>query len=495
MSKKNQSLTRRQVLKGAAGYGLGLSVAPLFSSCTILDGYFGMDRTHYIDEVIIAGGGSAGLAAAFELKKRKIPYRLMEGASRIGGRVYSVNSGLHANEVIELGASDFDLKDKMIFDLAKEFKLEVEENINDLPEQRYFVYNGKWIHQRNLIQLLEPYMQQWNLIHLKLFGETEEQTRQKDHPLTASFDQWPLKDYLQSLKPEIEPELTQLLLDWASTELGPSPEDISALQWILFWNSQMNLSTSYRIQGGNQQLIWALHDRVIGAIPNHLVQVNTTLVSVSENNGRFECGFDTPQGIRRISSPYLILALPLNQLRKVRGFNELEISPLKKEAAANIQINNQIKIVIESKENWAKFKSSTVPFYKRLVTGKNLKYWQSSFHLSGLYSSAAPLESEDVLVNKFITEASSQFKKPKNQWTDFYRTLNWSQRSLSCPGVMSWKLGEYSKYRGIFTVPDYEGRLSFAGDYTHSTQWNRWVGALESGQRAAFQIANIHKKG
>src|SRR5687767_11574540 len=41
-------------------------------------------------EVIIIGAGLSGLAAAYELKKAKVPFHILEIAPRIGGRVRTV---------------------------------------------------------------------------------------------------------------------------------------------------------------------------------------------------------------------------------------------------------------------------------------------------------------------------------------------------------------------------------------------------------------------
>jgi protoporphyrinogen oxidase len=37
--------------------------------------------------IIIIGGGISGLAAAHELTRRRIPFRLLEAASRLGGLI------------------------------------------------------------------------------------------------------------------------------------------------------------------------------------------------------------------------------------------------------------------------------------------------------------------------------------------------------------------------------------------------------------------------
>ena len=37
--------------------------------------------------IIIIGGGISGLAAAYELSQRRIPFRLLEATARIGGLI------------------------------------------------------------------------------------------------------------------------------------------------------------------------------------------------------------------------------------------------------------------------------------------------------------------------------------------------------------------------------------------------------------------------
>lgn len=40
-------------------------------------------------EVIVIGGGASGIGAAVTLQQHNIPYIVLEGRDRIGGRVYS----------------------------------------------------------------------------------------------------------------------------------------------------------------------------------------------------------------------------------------------------------------------------------------------------------------------------------------------------------------------------------------------------------------------
>jgi ATP-binding cassette subfamily B multidrug efflux pump len=118
-----RSFSRRGFLKLSA-----LSSSTFFlSSCSSLDRYFMGDKRDLSNEVVILGGGAAGLAAAFALKKRKVPYRVFEASSRIGGRVQSVTLFPGQGPVAEMGAEFFEDQHRLIFDLAKELNLPVKE--------------------------------------------------------------------------------------------------------------------------------------------------------------------------------------------------------------------------------------------------------------------------------------------------------------------------------------------------------------------------------
>ena len=54
------------------------------------------------EEVVIIGGGIAGLAAAYSLKKQGLQPLILESSSRLGGRIYTKSTN---NQSFELGAT------------------------------------------------------------------------------------------------------------------------------------------------------------------------------------------------------------------------------------------------------------------------------------------------------------------------------------------------------------------------------------------------------
>lgn len=118
MSKRSRfRVNRRQFLTTALWGSASLSLLPLLSSCSTLDEYLIEDQFDFDNEVVIIGGGIAGLYAAYELKKNKIPFKIFEASYRLGGKIQTIDK-------TEWGAFEFLRNDTILTSLAKELGLE-----------------------------------------------------------------------------------------------------------------------------------------------------------------------------------------------------------------------------------------------------------------------------------------------------------------------------------------------------------------------------------
>lgn len=74
-----------------------------------------------IEEIVIIGGGLAGLTTAYGLEKTGIPYLLLEARERIGGRVHTIATPTGAT--IEMGATWFAEKHVHLMRLIRELEV------------------------------------------------------------------------------------------------------------------------------------------------------------------------------------------------------------------------------------------------------------------------------------------------------------------------------------------------------------------------------------
>ena len=110
---------RRDFIKLTSGLSAGLSTLSLLSSCASVDDYLFTDPPSLEDHVLIVGGGISGLYAGYQLKKRKVPYRIFEASNRLGGQIL-------ADGKIEYGAFEFSNEDTSLLKLCKELNIETE---------------------------------------------------------------------------------------------------------------------------------------------------------------------------------------------------------------------------------------------------------------------------------------------------------------------------------------------------------------------------------
>lgn len=90
-------------------------------------------------DVVIVGGGLAGLTAAFELGKSSLDFHLLETTGRVGGVIETINVG---DYLIETGPHAFNSLSQEIVDLVSELGLK-----NDLLEgpassKKRYIYDG-----------------------------------------------------------------------------------------------------------------------------------------------------------------------------------------------------------------------------------------------------------------------------------------------------------------------------------------------------------------
>ncbi len=424
----------------------------------------------------------------------------------MGGRVYTLESHFREGANVELGADLFDLKHQVIFDLLKEYKLESEEVENLQSRDRQFYFKTKWIKQSQLNQMLEPYYRDWNTLKLKIFSDQDSLAGGMTHPMVVSLDQWLLKDYLLSLRPRLDADLSQLLLSWISVETGTPPDQISALQWILFWDQKNFPQSKFKVIGGNQKLLNSMYERIAGVIPNYLVQMNKPLIEINYQGGFFICSFDTADGIKRMRSKYVVLALPANQLKNINGLDRLNLPQSKKQAIKDFSLGSQQRLVFESKDSaispsiekefynfgekfYNKNRELKLWSYKQNIKNKN--FIMNSVDFNFRRDMISPQASTEILMNEALNSFGRKFK---NIMTGEAVSMDWQKKQWIQGTRFQYEKNQYYLYRGLFNEADYDGCLHFAGDYTHPTEWSHWAGALESGLKVAQKISEIYVK-
>lgn len=495
------SFTRREFLKVSA---LGTSAMAL-SSCTSMDRFFMGDKRDLKNEVVILGAGAAGLAAAFELKKRKIPFRIFEASSRVGGRVQSVTVFPEGGPVAELGAEFFDMTHSQVFLLAKELNLPVREikTPSDL-EAHLFSFAGKVYRVKDIAPRLKTLQTPFRRIRSDLYRDQDvilSYRNSLQYERSAYYDTLSLKDLLESWKTEVDPLVLQIIEAQAVNRFGVDAKDQSSLHFLSTIDAEGSSllagRSTYRLEAGLSELTQTLAARVAGVIPDQIVRMNCPLVEVAERRGVFELTFDTKDGKETIKTRNVICTLPFSKLREVKGLSAMQFSSLKMEAIQNQSYATHSKGVMTFATPFWRTRQGTTVANLGNFTGDfvSQKIWDSGRAQSGTQGLLTFQRAGESGAKAGAGSPQEAFKDLGLFYSDVpalegdsSQSINWLQRKWSMGSMAVFKPGQYMRYKGAAGESEYEGKFLFAGEHTSLRFAGTLQGALESGVKAASEI-------
>ncbi|HRO67535.1 MAG TPA: FAD-dependent oxidoreductase, partial [Pseudobdellovibrionaceae bacterium] len=304
---------RRNFLRASAWAAGGWGAWSL-SGCGTLDRLFGPDPGLYDDEVLIVGAGLAGLTAAYELKKRKIPFRIIEASGRPGGRVQTLKYFNHDDQWAELGAEYVDPRHLSVLDLCSELNLPLDQvPINPGGSATSFLFRNQVLSQETLSKDLSPVLSSLIRRRLDIAGEGD---KAADAFLAGrgdsarALDRRSLKDMLESMRTAANGRALDYLSQAARVQFGVETDRLSALQFLASLDPEARPGRVRRIRGGSESLTRTLYERVRGVLPEFIVRFKTSLLSIKEKGPLFECRIQTPRGTQTAWTRSVIFAVP-----------------------------------------------------------------------------------------------------------------------------------------------------------------------------------------
>jgi monoamine oxidase len=232
-------LSRRDFLKNTTLTAGGILVA---------SGSFSRNFLTHNPKVIIIGAGFAGLAAAYQLKKRKIDFVILEARNRISGRVFSHTIDEAENLVVELGGEWVGASHTKVIALCKEFGLELFNN----EMSTHLIYKGEYFKNTEW-----DFSTEWKIKLGKLFDHYHHLTTAEKITLDK-MDWW---RYLVNNGCNGRDLDIRELLD--STDFGESIRQVSAFSALSeYAESSAHNEMDFKIRGGNNLLAKKIAERI-----------------------------------------------------------------------------------------------------------------------------------------------------------------------------------------------------------------------------------------
>lgn len=412
---------------------------------------------------MIIGAGLAGLSAAYKLKNAGWEVTVLDGRSRIGGRVLS-HTFKDTNLICELGAEWVGESHERVHALCGEFKIPLQKHQfeDGLMQNGKVLPKGKW-------GFSEPAKKAWSEM---IAGYEKLTTLQKTN--LDKTDWW---THLENIGFTPEDLRIRDLMD--STDFGESIRNVSAFAALAeYAESSPNNEMDYKMTGGNSRLVQELAARV-GADNIKLEKRVTDIVqsrgTVTVAAGRADL----------FTADACICTAPIPSLRKIKFDPPLPAAQAA--AAEKLSYSRIIKnsVLFEERfwkaENFSLVSDTTSHYYFHSTQGQPGP--------QGILTAYAVGDKADVLASQ---------EDPRRQVIvarDLI-DLSWSAPNLA-RGIVSyaWQRDEYTGgayalygpgewfgLRPILARPHL--KVLFAGE--HIADWQGFMeGAIESGEAAA----------
>ncbi len=482
-------LTRRDALRAGGVAIAGLAAARCAS--VVPAAVAGGDGS---PEVLVVGGGIAGLTAAWRLKQAGVAVRVLEAQERIGGRMLSLLGHFPEGLVAELGGELIDTDHESLRGLAAELGLELDDLLVEPPgvtETLFFA--GARRSESELVEAMRPVVEAARR-DLALLGE-EPDASYRGPEAARVLDALSIPAWLE--KSGISGWAKTLVEVAFESECGLPPGEQSCLNFLLFASFEPEHPKLYgesderfHIRGGNDQVPARLAERLGDAVVR-----GTRLEALrTGSDGRYVVSVRRDGTSREERASHVVLALPFTLLREVKL--DVPLSPVKRRAIAELGYGTNAKLMTGwSKRAWRLEHGST----GTVMTDAGFQVaWETSRAQNGTagvltnftggaeglaVGRGTPAERATELAARLDTvfRGISSHHRPQEAVRFHWPTNPWTRGSYAC-----YRTGQITAFGGA--EGEREGGVFFAGEHTSSDFQGFMEGACESGERAAKEV-------
>jgi monoamine oxidase len=435
--------------------------------------------------VLVAGAGLAGLAAARDLAALGANVTIVDARDRVGGRVWTFRDGFAEGQHAEAGGDLIDEEQHEIRELAQELGLKLIRILRG-----GFGYVRPDASGRPKI-VARSGSRGWDRMAKELEALTKPYTlaeRRWDSPVTADLARRSVATWLDQIKADADLRATAIGLRGFFLA---DPDELSLIALVdqFSENDAPAPSQMYRIEGGNDRLATAL-----AAPLGDRLHLNAEVVALSHRGSTVRVSVKNGRALSQINCDYAILAVPATLLRRMPITPALPAQ--QHDAISRLKYGRATKTLLQFPSRFWRAAGRPRAFGSPLPFGAVWDANEEQRGRSGILSLLAGGSASDAtqaIVAKHgvrgLAHALDWLGAPQTELTAA-RQIVWEQDPFARGGYAYFDPGFDPALRAWLARP--AGRLFFAGEHT-SIKWQGYMnGAVESGRRAAAEVAATH---
>ena len=436
--------------------------------------------------VLIAGAGLAGLSAAHDLSAMGAEVTVVDPRDRVGGRVWTVGDGFAERQHAEAGGDMIDGGREEIRTLAEEVGLSLTRILRsgfgyvrpDAAGKPRIVARSAVRGWDRLARELADLTRLYRLV-----------AQRWDSPITANLARRSVASWLDDTK--ADPELRETVAGLRGFFVA-DPEELSLVALVDQFASMDDRApawASYRIEGGNDRLAVALAAKLPGRL-----RLGTELVAISHRGKKVQASLKHGRTVAPLSCDYLVITLPVSVLRRI------PITPplpgQQHDAIMKLKYGRATKTLLQFSRRFWRMPERPRAFASPLSFGAVWEANEEQRGRAGILALLAGGSASDQ-TQAIVAKSGMQGLADGLEWIGPSR----AELIHSRQGV--WESDPWARGGYAFFDPTFDpalrpwlarpfGRLFFAGEHT-SIRWQGYMnGAVESGRRAAAEVAAVH---
>jgi len=443
------------------------------------------DRRLSDASVLVAGAGLAGLAAARDLTAMGARVTVVEARDRVGGRVWTIRDGFADGQHAEAGGDLIDEHQDAICSLARELGLPLARILRggfayvrtDEKGRPRIVQTGIG---RGWDRLSEALAEPIRAYHLA--------EQRWDSPIASALARRSVAAWLDDVNGDGELRLTATGLRGFFLA---DPDELSLIALVdQFGDENAPVpGKMYRIEGGNDRLATAM-----AAALGDRIKLRTEVVAVSQRGPRVRVTLKDARGQSQLTCEYVVFAVPATLLRRIPITPSLPAQ--QHEAFGRLKYGRATKTLLQFTRRFWRAPGRPRAFGSALSIGALWDGNEEQRGAPGILSLMAGGGASDA-TQELVARGGPPALVDALDWLGSRRAellasrqIVWEQDSRARGGYAFFDPSFNPELRGWLARP--AGRLFFAGEHT-SIRWQGYMnGAIESGRRAAAEIAAVH---